>query len=159
MFFFDNEAEIILNAFHFFSKILTNRETHVQISKNVFNEIHISSFGLYSWTLGTYWSASSNRGQPVRFDGKPHGYYLVTVYFRGEDWLFCVFDSEFDKNSIKRSKRRVSHAEFILWQQFMVPRFRNHQKSGCVSSGCNFLICTRDLQFRIFITWCVYGYV
>ena len=72
---------------------------------------------------------------------------------------FCVFDSEFDKNPIKRSKRRVSRAGFILWQQFMVPRFRNHQKSGCVSSGCNFLICTRDLQFRIFITWCVYGCV
>merc|ERR1711911_58725 len=27
---------------------------------------------------------------------------------------FCVFDSEFDKNPIKRSKRRVSRAEFIL---------------------------------------------
>ena len=59
--------------------------------KKMFNEIHISSFGLFSWTLGTCWSTSSNRGQPVRFDGLPHRYYTVTVYFRGSDWLFLRF--------------------------------------------------------------------
>ena len=76
-----------ISWFHFFSKILTHRETHVQIFKYSLNEIHISSFGLFSRTLGTCWSTSSNRGQKrsVRFDGLPHIYYTVTVNFCGSD--------------------------------------------------------------------------
>ena len=60
--------------------------------------------------------------------GRPHrtavNQFALMVYHTGTTQLqclfvvqtdyFCVFDSEFDKNPIKRSKRRVSRAEFIL---------------------------------------------